>query len=150
MPALAITGELHQWNESQVVIKSASGDQQIAIDQLASVRTGASASAPLAAVTSGVAELSDGTTVPIRSRRKARDYKKIWNREQNESPFKTITRSQAERLGGILEPLGKHVIVDWAMRYANPSIASRLEVLATWGCDRILIMRQGRSRKEMT
>jgi ferrochelatase len=82
----------------------------------------------------------NGVILPFRSRRKARDYQKIWNREQNESPFKTITRSQAERLGGILEPLGKHVIVDWAMRYANPSIASRLEVLATWGCDRILIM----------
>jgi ferrochelatase len=78
--------------------------------------------------------------LPLRSRRKARDYQKIWNREKNESPFKTITRSQAEKLGGILEPLGKHVIIDWAMRYASPSIASRLEVLATWGCDRILVM----------
>jgi ferrochelatase len=78
--------------------------------------------------------------LPIRSRRKVRDYRKIWNRDKDESPFKTITRSQAEKLGSILEPLGKHVIVDWAMRYANPSIASRLEVLSTWGCDRILIM----------
>jgi ferrochelatase len=78
--------------------------------------------------------------LPLRSRRKARDYQKIWNREKNESPFKTITRSQAEKLGSILEPLGKHVIIDWAMRYASPSIASRLEVLTTWGCDRILVM----------
>ena len=78
--------------------------------------------------------------LPIRSRRKARDYQKIWNRDKNESPFKTITRSQAEKLAGILEPLGKHVIIDWAMRYASPSIASRLEVLVTWGCERILIM----------
>jgi ferrochelatase len=78
--------------------------------------------------------------LPLRSRRKAHDYQKIWNREKNESPFKTITRSQAEKLGSILEPLGKHVIIDWAMRYASPSIASRLEVLTTWGCDRILVM----------
>ena len=84
--------------------------------------------------------LLDGVILPIRSRRKARDYRKIWNRDKDESPFKTITRSQAEKLAGILEPLGKHVIVDWAMRYASPSIASRLEVLATWGCQRILIM----------
>jgi len=76
----------------------------------------------------------------LRSRRRARDYEKIWNREKDESPFKTITRSQAEKLSKILEPLGKHVIVDWAMRYGNPSIASRLEVLVTWGCERILIM----------
>ena len=81
-----------------------------------------------------------GIILPLRSRRKARDYRKIWNHEQNELPLKTITRSQAEKLAGILEPLGKHVVVDWAMRYANPSIASRLHALVARGCDRILIM----------
>ena len=84
--------------------------------------------------------LLNAVILPIRSRRKARDYQKIWNREKNESPFKTITRSQAEKLAGILQPLGKHVIVDWAMRYASPSIASRLEKLIARGCDRILVM----------
>jgi protoporphyrin/coproporphyrin ferrochelatase len=82
----------------------------------------------------------NGVILPLRSRRKARDYQKIWNREKDESPIKTITRSQAEKLAGILEPLGKHVIVDWAMRYANPSIASRLEQFVARGCDRILVM----------
>jgi ferrochelatase len=82
----------------------------------------------------------NGVILPIRSRRKARDYQKIWNTEKNESPLKTITRSQAEKLAAILEPLGKHVTVDWAMRYANPSIASRLEALLARGCDRILVM----------
>lgn len=82
----------------------------------------------------------NGVILNVRPRRKARDYDSIWNREKNESPFKTITRSQAEKLGAILEPLGKHVLVDWAMRYGTPSIASRLEVLVTWGCERILIM----------
>ncbi len=82
----------------------------------------------------------NGIILPIRSRRKARDYEKIWNKEKNESPFKTITRSQAEKLSSILEPLGKHVLVSWAMRYGEPSIASRLQALTTWGCDRILIM----------
>jgi ferrochelatase len=82
----------------------------------------------------------NGIILPLRSRRKARDYEKIWNHEKNESPLKTITRSQAEKLAGILEPLGKHVIVDWAMRYASPSIASRLEALVARGCDRILVM----------
>ena len=81
-----------------------------------------------------------GFILPLRSRRRARDYEKIWNRDKDESPIKTITRAQAEKLGEVLEPLGKHVIVDWAMRYGNPSIASRLEVLVTWGCERILIM----------
>ncbi len=82
----------------------------------------------------------NGIILPLRSRRKAGDYQKIWNREKNESPFKTISRSQAEKLAGILEPLGKHVVVDWAMRYADPSIGSRLEALIARGCGRILVM----------
>ncbi len=81
-----------------------------------------------------------GIILPLRSRRRARDYQKIWNSEKNESPLKTITRSQAEKLAGTLQPLGKHVIVDWAMRYAGPSIGSRLEALIKRGCDRILVM----------
>jgi len=81
-----------------------------------------------------------GIILPLRSRRKAHDYKKVWNKEKNESPLKTITRSQAEKLAGILEPLGKHVAVDWAMRYASPSIASRLQAFVDRGCDRILVM----------
>jgi protoporphyrin/coproporphyrin ferrochelatase len=82
----------------------------------------------------------NGIILPIRSRRRARDYQKIWNREKNESPLKTITRSQAEKLAGTLEPLGNRVMVDWAMRYAGPSIRSRLDALVERGCDRILVM----------
>jgi len=82
----------------------------------------------------------NGIILPLRSRRKARDYRKIWNNDKDESPLKTITRSQAEKLAGILEPLGKHVVVDWAMRYADPSIGSRLEALIARGCGRILVM----------
>jgi protoporphyrin/coproporphyrin ferrochelatase len=82
----------------------------------------------------------NGVILPLRSRRKARDYRKIWNDDGDESPFKTITRAQAEKLAAALDPAGKHVIVDWAMRYANPSIASRLEALLERGCERILIM----------
>jgi ferrochelatase len=82
----------------------------------------------------------NGIILPLRPRRKARDYRKIWNRELNESPLKTITRSQAEKLAGILKPLGEHIAVDWAMRYGNPSIASRLEALVAQGCERILVM----------
>jgi ferrochelatase len=78
--------------------------------------------------------------LPLRPRRRGLDYAKIWNREKNESPLKTVTRSQAEKLASILEPLGKHVAVDWAMRYGNPSIASRLAALADRGCDRILVV----------
>ncbi len=82
----------------------------------------------------------NGVILPLRSRRKARDYEKIWNREKDESPFKTITRAQAEKLANILEPLGKHVTVSWAMRYGEPSIAGQLEAFMKQGCERILIM----------
>ncbi len=81
-----------------------------------------------------------GVILPLRSRWRARDYQKIWNRENNESPFKTITRSQAEKLAGTLQPLGNHVMVDWAMRYAGPSVGSRLDALVKRGCDRVLVM----------
>jgi len=82
----------------------------------------------------------NGFILRFRPRRKGKDYDKIWNREKNESPLKTITRSQAEKLSSILEPLGGHVAIDWAMRYGNPSIASRLAALAEKGCDRILVV----------
>ena len=42
----------------------------------------------------------NGIILRIRPRRKARDYRKIWNVEKNESPLKTITRAQAEKLAG--------------------------------------------------
>jgi protoporphyrin/coproporphyrin ferrochelatase len=76
----------------------------------------------------------------FRPRRKARDYAKIWNKEKNESPLKTITRSQAEKLANTLSLVGGHIVVDWAMRYGNPSIASRLGELAAQGCERILVV----------
>ena len=76
----------------------------------------------------------------IRPSRKGRDYDKIWNRERDESPLKTTTRSQAEKLTGMLSPVDPRITVDWAMRYGNPSIASRLEALQSQGCDRILIV----------
>jgi protoporphyrin/coproporphyrin ferrochelatase len=74
----------------------------------------------------------------VRPGRKGRDYDKIWNKERNESFLKTITRSQAEKLTGILPDRG--IKIDWAMRYGNPSIASRLEAMQAAGCDRILVV----------
>ncbi len=77
----------------------------------------------------------------VRPARKGRDYDKIWNRDRDESPLKTITRAQAEKLGKKFgKNLGKHVTVDWAMRYGHPSIPARLAALCEAGCDRILVM----------
>ncbi len=75
----------------------------------------------------------------VRPSKKGKDYATIWNNERNEGPLKTITRSQAEQLSLRLEAQPR-VIVDWAMRYANPSTESRIEALKAQGCDRILLV----------
>jgi ferrochelatase len=81
----------------------------------------------------------NGFILRTRPRIKARDYLKIWNTERNESPLKTITRAQAEKLGrGIADH--DHVEVGWAMRYGNPSIRSGIESLIKRGCDRLLVV----------
>jgi ferrochelatase len=74
----------------------------------------------------------------VRPGRKGKDYDKIWNRERNEGPLKTITRSQAQKLASALADA--RIDVDWAMRYANPSTASRIAHLQAQGCDRILLV----------
>jgi protoporphyrin/coproporphyrin ferrochelatase len=81
----------------------------------------------------------NGIILRTRPRSKARDYRKIWNVERDESPLKTITRAQAEKLArGIADH--DHVEVDWAMRYGNPSIRAGIETLMARGCDRLLVV----------
>ena len=75
----------------------------------------------------------------FRPARKGRDYDKIWNRERNESFLKTITRSQSDKLGAALAN-DPRLLVDWAMRYGNPSIRSKLDAMQAAGCDRILLV----------
>ena len=75
----------------------------------------------------------------VRPGRKGSDYEKIWNKERNEGPLKTITRSQAEKLGRLLGD--ERIVVDWAMRYANPATADRARrICSAQGCDRILLV----------
>ena len=81
----------------------------------------------------------NGVILRIRPRRKARDYQKIWNTEKNESPLKTITRAQSEKLAAAIAD-HDHVVVDWAMRYGNPAIRSRIDALTAQGCDRLLVV----------
>jgi ferrochelatase len=57
----------------------------------------------------------NGIILRSRPRTKALDYQKIWNNEKNESPLKTITRSQSDKLAAALSDRD-HVVVDWAMQ----------------------------------
>jgi protoporphyrin/coproporphyrin ferrochelatase len=79
-----------------------------------------------------------GIVLSRRPQRSGRLYDSIWNRDRNESPLRTITRSQAEKLAAELADDAR-VRVDWAMRYGKPPIAARIEALKAEGCDRILV-----------
>ena len=71
---------------------------------------------------------------------KGKDYDTIWNKELNESPLKTVTRSQAEKLAAKLAQHSPRLMVDWAMRYGNPSVKGVLDRMVAQGCRRVLLM----------
>ncbi len=79
-----------------------------------------------------------GIILNTRPKRSGAAYDAIWNRERDESPLRTFTRAQGEKLAAVLAPQG-NVIVDWAMRYGQPPIAERLDALRAKGCERIVI-----------
>src|SRR6202140_3800315 len=81
----------------------------------------------------------NGIILRVRPRRKARDYLKIWNTEKNESPLKTITRSQSDKLARSIAD-HDHIEGDWAMRYGNPSVRAGIDALIARGCDRLLVV----------
>ncbi|MRX49279.1 ferrochelatase [Paracoccus sp. S-4012] len=67
------------------------------------------------------------------------NYRLIWNTEKNESPLMTITREQCEKLAATLaETYGDRVLVDFAMRYGNPSTPSVVDRMVKAGCERLL------------
>ncbi|TPI31719.1 ferrochelatase [Mesorhizobium sp. B3-2-1] len=78
-----------------------------------------------------------GLVLTRRPKKSGANYARIWNREKNESPLRTYTRAQGEKLAEALRDL-PDVVVDWAMRYGNPSTSSVAERLVAQGCDRIL------------
>ncbi|ADZ69268.1 ferrochelatase [Polymorphum gilvum] len=80
-----------------------------------------------------------GIVLMTRPKKSGKAYEEIWNKERDESPLRTITRSQSDKLAERLGLTGGRLSVDWAMRYGQPSIRSRLEALKADGCDRILV-----------
>lgn len=81
-----------------------------------------------------------GIILSTRPGRKGKDYETIWNKERNEGPLLTFTRSQAEKLTDRLRPLSDRILVDFAMRYGNPATGPAIERLLQQGCDRILLV----------
>ena len=74
----------------------------------------------------------------VRPSAKGKDYASIWNKERDESPLRTITRAQAERLAQRLH--APELVVEWGMRYGNPSIKTGIDSLVAQGCDRFLLV----------
>ena len=66
-------------------------------------------------------------------------YRGIWNTEKDESPLLTILRAQKEKLASYFSNMyGDKVIVDFCMRYGNPSTISVMQKLRDTGCEKIL------------
>ena len=79
-----------------------------------------------------------GIVLSVRPKKSGALYASIWNKERNESPLRTFTRAQAEKLAA--ELAGEtQIIVDWAMRYGRPSVAEKLSALQTAGAERVLV-----------
>ena len=75
----------------------------------------------------------NGIILNTRPSKSAHAYQQVWT--PNGSPLAAITAAQAEALQS---RMGDAVIVSWAMRYGNPSIAAEVERLKAQGCERIL------------
>ena len=74
----------------------------------------------------------------LRPSKTAKAYKEIWMKEENMSPLRYYTIMQTKKL---LDRIGnKDLIVDYAMRYGNPSIKSKIIKLQKAGCERLVIL----------
>jgi ferrochelatase len=75
-----------------------------------------------------------GIILTTRPKKSAHAYAQVWR--EDGSPLAAITRAQASALA---DAFGPDVMVDWAMRYGNPSIPDRVAAMKAAGCDRILL-----------
>ncbi len=74
----------------------------------------------------------------FRPSKTAHAYKKIWFKETNESPLRYYTRHQTQKLKQKIK--SENVLINFAMRYGNPSIKSKLKQLKKAGCENIIIL----------
>jgi ferrochelatase len=79
-----------------------------------------------------------GIVLNTRPGKVGKAYEMIRNKDLNESYLRTYTRNQATLMAAAFadQPM---IVVDWGMRYGQPSIASRMEALQRAGCERILV-----------
>lgn len=73
----------------------------------------------------------------VRPKKSGAAYDRVWFKQTNESPLRYYTRLQAEKLQDLIK--NDNVIVDWAMRYGQPSIDKVTAKLLGQGCEKVLI-----------
>ena len=74
----------------------------------------------------------------FRPSKTAKAYKKIWMKEENMSPLRFYTQEQTKKLSDRIS--NDNIIVDFAMRYGNPSIKSKIQNLHDQGCENLIIL----------
>ena len=74
----------------------------------------------------------------FRPSKSAHAYKQIWMKDLNKSPLLFFTEMQAKKLAAKIS--NEKIIVDFAMRYGNPSIKSKLNFLKENGCENIILL----------
>ena len=74
----------------------------------------------------------------FRPSKTAKAYKEIWMKDQNMSPLLYYTKRQSEEISKSFS--NKNVIIDFAMRYGNPSIKSKIFKLHEIGCENLVIL----------
>ena len=80
-----------------------------------------------------------GIILTVRPNKSGAAYKTIWNNELDEGPLLTITRAQSEKIAaGLAEKYGDQVMVDFCMRYGNPSTDAAIKRLQAEGCEKIV------------
>ncbi|MEW6314716.1 MAG: ferrochelatase [Pseudomonadota bacterium] len=81
----------------------------------------------------------NGIILNLRPKESAKKYASIWTSEG--SPLLVHTQRQTKLLQGFLgDRIKSPLVVDYAMRYGNPSIPSVMTKLREQGCDRILVV----------
>ena len=74
----------------------------------------------------------------FRPSKTAKAYKEIWMKKENMSPLRYYTIMQTKKLSEKMQE--KNIIIDFAMRYGNPSIKSKMKSLQKTGCENIVIL----------
>ena len=73
----------------------------------------------------------------FRPSKTAKAYKEIWMNDLNKSPLRFYTEMQTEKLKKRIKH--ENIIIDFAMRYGNPSIKSKVEKMQREGCENLVI-----------